>query len=62
MLVLTRRLAEEILVGDDIRITVIAVHGNRVRLGITAPDGVPIRREELGRRERAASRPRRPGE
>jgi carbon storage regulator len=60
MLVLTRRLAEEILVGDDIRITVIAVHGSRVRLAITAPDDVPIWREELGQPEHAASRPLRP--
>jgi carbon storage regulator len=62
MLVLTRKLAKAILVGDDIRITVLAVHGNCVRLGITAPDGVPIRREELGQPEHAASPPPRRGD
>ena len=47
MLVLTRKVGEQIVVGEDIRITVVAVTGQRVRLGIEAPDDVVIRRKEL---------------
>jgi carbon storage regulator CsrA len=47
MLVLTRKLGEEILIGDNIRITVARVNGNRVALGIDAPDSVRIIRAEL---------------
>lgn len=47
MLVLTRRVGEEIVIGDDIHVTVTAVHGNKVRLGITAPTFVPVMRPEL---------------
>jgi carbon storage regulator len=47
MLVLSRKLGEKIVIGQDIVLTVIEVTGNRVRLGITAPDDVPIFREEL---------------
>ena len=47
MLVLSRKLGEEILIGDDIRLVVYRINGNRVRLGIAAPDGVPVHRSEL---------------
>ncbi len=47
MLVLSRKLGEEILIGDDVRLIVYHIGGNRVRLGISAPDGVPIYRDEL---------------
>jgi carbon storage regulator len=47
MLVLTRKVGEEIIIGDNIRVTVVAIHGNQIRLGFTAPPEVPIRREEL---------------
>lgn len=47
MLVLTRKVGEEILVGESIRLTVVAVNGQRVRLGIEAPDNIVIRRKEL---------------
>jgi carbon storage regulator len=47
MLVLTRRAGEEIVIGDIIRVTVIAVRGNQVRLGITAPADISICRQEL---------------
>jgi carbon storage regulator len=47
MLVLTRRAEEIICIGDDIRITVMAVKGERVQLGLAAPRNVHIRREEL---------------
>jgi carbon storage regulator len=48
MLVLTRRVGEELVIGDGIRITLVAIHGKQVRLGITAPEHVLIRRAELG--------------
>ena len=47
MLVLTRKSTETIHIGKDVRITVLDIHGERVRLGITAPDGVCILRQEL---------------
>ena len=47
MLVLTRQLEEEIVIGDDIRIKVVAISGNQVRLGIVAPVAIPISRGEL---------------
>jgi carbon storage regulator len=47
MLVLSRKLGEEVVIGDDIRVTVVAIRGNQVRLGFTAPAEVSIRREEL---------------
>jgi len=48
MLVLFRKPGQRILIGDDTTITVIRIAGGGVRLGIDAPDGVPIAREELG--------------
>ena len=50
MLVLTRKHGEEIMIGSDLRITVVALEGNRVRLGITAPQEINIRRAELDER------------
>lgn len=47
MLVLTRKSGEELVINDNIRVKVVAVHGRRVRLGITAPDEVPVQRLEL---------------
>jgi carbon storage regulator len=47
MLVLTRSTGEEIVIGDDIRITVVGVRGDRVRLGITAPESVCVDRVEV---------------
>jgi carbon storage regulator len=47
MLVLTRRTGEEIAIAGNIRVTVVAVKGNQVRLGITAPSTVPVFRREL---------------
>jgi carbon storage regulator len=47
MLVLSRRIGEEIVIAGDIRVTVLAVNGPRVRLGITAPLVVPVIRQEL---------------
>lgn len=47
MLVLTRRTGEGIVIASDIRLTVVAVNGKKVRLGITAPSSVPVARREL---------------
>jgi len=50
MLVLSRRIGERIIIDGDIILTVAAVQGNRVRIGITAPEAVRIDREELRER------------
>jgi carbon storage regulator len=47
MLVLTRKLGEKILIGDDIAIQVVAIEGGKIRLGIEAPRDVAIYRQEL---------------
>jgi carbon storage regulator len=47
MLVLSCKVGEEIVIGDNIRVTVVAVHGNQVRLGFRAPERVGIYRQEL---------------
>jgi carbon storage regulator len=47
MLVRTRRIGEEMLIAGNIRVTVVAVERNKVRLGITAPSSVPVARREL---------------
>lgn len=47
MLILSRKINEGILIGDNIKITVVAVEGNRVKLGITAPGKIPVIREEI---------------
>lgn len=53
MLVLSRKLGESILLPDcQATITVIAIHGNRVRLGVTAPPGIPVHRTEVWTRDR----------
>jgi carbon storage regulator len=47
MLVLSRKLGEKIIIGDDIILEVVAISGNKIRLGIVAPPDVEILREEL---------------
>jgi carbon storage regulator len=47
MLILTRRPGERVVIGEDIMITVMGVSGHTVRLGIEAPDGISIYREEI---------------
>jgi carbon storage regulator len=50
MLVLSRRLGETLIIGDDVKITVLGISGNQVRLGIAAPKNVSVHREEVYRR------------
>lgn len=47
MLVLTRRENESLIIGDNIKLTILAVKGGQVRVGIDAPNEIPINREEL---------------
>jgi len=47
MLVLSRRCGEKIMIGEDIVVTILSVHGPRIKVGLDAPRGVSIRREEL---------------
>lgn len=47
MLILTRRVGETLMIGDDIQVAVLGVKGNQVRVGIEAPTAINIVREEL---------------
>ena len=47
MLVLSRRLGESVVIGDDVVVTVLEVRGDVVRIGVDAPRSVPVRRQEL---------------
>ncbi len=47
MLVLSRRISETINVGDNIKFTVLAIKGQQVKIGIDAPEEVPVNREEV---------------
>ena len=47
MLVLQRTLEESVIIGDDIEIKIVDVRGKGVRLGITAPDNIPVHRKEI---------------
>jgi carbon storage regulator len=55
MLVLSRRIGEEIVIGDDIHLSVVRIEGGKVRLGISAPESVRVRRAEIP--ERASAKP-----
>jgi len=59
MLILTRRVGETVMIGDDVTITVLGVKGNQVRVGINAPKSVAVHREEIYeriKREQASGR------
>jgi len=53
MLILTRRVGERLMIGDDIHVTVLGVKGNQVRIGVHAPPNVSVHREEIYERVRA---------
>jgi len=58
MLILTRRVGETVVIGDEVTVTVLGVKGNQVRLGVNAPREVAVHREEIFeriKRERAES-------
>lgn len=50
MLILTRRVGETLMVGDEVTITVLGVKGNQVRIGVNAPKDVAVHREEIYQR------------
>ena len=53
MLILTRRVDEALLIGDDVTITVLEIRGNQVRIGIDAPREIAVNREEVYERIQA---------
>lgn len=57
MLILTRRVGETLVIGDDVTVTVLAVKGAQVRIGITAPQSVAVHRSEIIDRAGAHSLP-----
>jgi carbon storage regulator len=57
MLILTRRVGESLMVGDDITVTVLGVKGNQVRIGVSAPRDVAVHREEIYNRIQGDEKP-----
>ena len=47
MLILTRRVGEKLMIGDEVEVTVLSVNGKQVRIGIKAPEDIAVHREEI---------------
>ena len=56
MLVLTRRVGESLMIGSRVTVTVVAVKGSQIRIGVNAPKSIPVHREELYERLRREQR------
>lgn len=50
MLILTRRIGEAVVIGDNVTVSILGVHGNQVRVGVNAPREVSVHREEIQQR------------
>ena len=59
MLILTRRVGETVLVGNDVTVTIVGVKGKQIRIGINAPKDVAVHREEIYERIRDVQLPAR---
>jgi carbon storage regulator len=57
MLILTRRVGETLMIGDEVTVTVLGVKGNQVRIGINAPKNVSVHREEIYQRIKGENEP-----
>lgn len=57
MLILTRRVGETVMIGDEVAVTVLRVKGNQVRLGVNAPKSISVQREEIFQRIKREGRP-----